>query len=65
MIKIRHVGDYASRRRAAYPPIGDQLDALLKAFKQNSIVSEELEQVVLAVERVKNQFPKPDEDSAV
>lgn len=31
-MKIQHRADYRARRRDAYPDIGDQLDAIAKAF---------------------------------
>jgi hypothetical protein len=43
--------DYAELRKAAYPPIGDQLDALWKGGD----ALEEMKQVVMSV---KQQYPK-------
>lgn len=45
--------DYASMRRAAYPPMRDQLDALWKGGEDRAAMQ-------AAVQAVKTRFPKPD-----
>lgn len=44
--------DYAGKRREAYPPIADQLDAIWKG-------GAEMEAMRLRVLAVKAKFPKP------
>lgn len=57
-MKINVRGDYAGNRRGAYPPIGDQLDALwglvagLPQTEQSAGILEE-------IQRVKARYPKP------
>ena len=52
-MRIKYIENYAKRRAAAYPPIGDQLDALWKGGDAVEI----MRQKVMAV---KDEFPKPD-----
>ena len=51
-------------RAAAYPPIGDQLDALMKEFQRRRDGGEklapEMEAVLDKVKEVKQRFPKDD-----
>lgn len=51
-MKVRPTQDYAALRRAAYPSIEDQLDALWKG-------GAEAEAMRARVEGVKNKFVKP------
>lgn len=51
-MRVKFDDDYAKRRKGAYPPIGDQLDALWKGGEE----AEKMKQQILAV---KNQYPKP------
>ena len=50
-MKIEHHGDYAKRRREAYPSLADQLDTIyhhgIDAWRDQ-------------INAVKRQFPKPD-----
>ena len=52
-MRLKFTDDYAQRRKEAYPPIGDQLDALWKGGD----AAESMRQKILAV---KDQYPKPD-----
>lgn len=49
--EINHVSDYRKRRRAEYPAIEDQLDALWKGGK-------DADDMKRKVEAVKARFPK-------
>lgn len=49
---------YASQRREAYPPIGDQLDAIWKALASGSTPD-----MLADIEAVKAAYPKPDEST--
>lgn len=51
-MRLKFTDDYAKRRKEAYPPIGDQLDALWKGGAE----AEKMKQRIAAV---KNQYPKP------
>jgi hypothetical protein len=50
-------GDYAERRAAEYPSVGDQLDALYKARQGDS---GDLERIDAAIAEVKARYPKPE-----
>lgn len=52
MTKIAHKPDWAAKRRAAYPSLADQLDAIWKGGD----AMEAMRQQVLAV---KQRIPKP------
>lgn len=62
-MKIEHKSDYTERRRAAYPPIADYIDAQVKKASPDPVVRAE----GLAQERVyfadclalKAKYPKP------
>lgn len=47
---------YVENRLKAYPPIGDQLDAI---WKKLSDPSYDVSEMLAAITAVKNQFPKP------
>jgi len=55
---------YKDDRRNAYPPIGDQLDAILKQMNQDRLGGKELVQgvddILTAWLGVKSAHPKPD-----
>lgn len=54
--------DYAAQRRAAYPPVGDQFDALqaaVAALAAGQPVPADAKAVIDAVAAVKVRFPKP------
>lgn len=50
-MQLKFTDDYAKRRKEAYPPIGDQLDALWKGGAE----AEAMRAQILAV---KSRFPK-------
>ncbi len=54
---------YKDKRRDAYPPIGDQLDALLKGFQSlkagGEILPAELDSILSDWNAVKASNPKP------
>lgn len=52
-MKINHQANYAEKRRAEYPPITDQLDALFKGGQAAADMK-------AAIESVKAKYPKPD-----
>lgn len=54
-MKIIHTEDYATRRAAEYPPLGDQLDELWKLLDGLKVKSPLLEQI----KAVKAKYPKP------
>jgi len=55
-------GKYAILRQNEYPPIGDQLDALLKGFNQMRLegrnIPEDLDRIVNSWLAVKAKYPK-------
>jgi hypothetical protein len=51
--------DYADKRRREYPPIGDQLDALLRQFDGQSSLVPELQTIINQWKTVKTKYPKP------
>ena len=61
-MKINHREDPISRRRANYPSITDQLDAIYKGFKdladQGFTFSDETKKWLGDIEGVKLSFPK-------
>jgi len=58
-MKLTHRKDYAEARREAYPPLGDQLDALWKALDASGqALPPEAQQVLDYVKSVKRRFPK-------
>lgn len=50
-MRLKFTDDYAQRRKEAYPPIGDQLDALWKG-------GAEMEAMLKRIAAVKARFPK-------
>lgn len=56
-MKIHHQGDHAERRRAEYPNIGDQLDALWKALDGKDLPPEAAE-IVKRIKAIKDKYPK-------
>jgi hypothetical protein len=62
MKAIRIDADYATARKAAYPDIGDQLDAihkLLDAIRRSEPAPAEALAVLDRVQAVKATYPKP------
>lgn len=57
---IVDTGTYAEKRRAEYPPIGDQLDALMKwlATETEFTVPAELKSIAMKCMSVKGKYPK-------
>lgn len=59
-MKIKHAGNYIERRRAAYDPVTDQLDAILKGMESRiETLSVEEKEVVRRWRAVKTRHPKP------
>lgn len=58
-MKIRHVRDYAEARREEYPPLGDQLDALMKYFAALPEIPADLQDWVAACQATKDKYPRP------
>ncbi|MFJ3259642.1 hypothetical protein ACIPK7_05265 [Pseudomonas sp. NPDC086581] len=61
-IKPKAHDDYAERRSQAYPPIGDQLDAvrrLAETLRDIVQLPKEVEQWLNVLQKVKRRFPKP------
>jgi len=54
---------YEEKRAEEYPPIGDQLDAIMKwSFTETEItVTEELKSIAAKCMSVKSKYPKPKE----
>lgn len=57
-MKIEHNVDYRDKRRAEYPDIGDQLDALWHALSGTALgkIGEEMR---ARIQAVKAKYPKP------
>ncbi len=55
-------GDYRQARRAAYPPVGDQLDALGKCLAHMKAIGTDIgpdaAALALQLQSVKDRFPK-------
>lgn len=62
IIEERAANQYREDRRAEYPPIGDQLDAIMKwaATESEISVPAELKSIAMKCMSVKAQFPKPE-----
>lgn len=62
-VSSRAVENVRQSRAMAYPPIGDQLDAIIKEFNVRRMAGENLtdgmDAIVSACIQVKNDFPKP------
>lgn len=62
-MKIRHSEPYEGLRRGAYPPVTDQLDAIMKLAEallaQGIVLPDEVQSWVKACRAVKDQFRKP------
>jgi hypothetical protein len=62
---LRHETHFADHRRAGYPPIGDQLDALAKGFRaladQGIPLPPETTAWIEQIEAVKARYRKPPE----
>lgn len=59
-MKIVHRRDYREARSSEYPPLGDQLDALMKHFSALPEIPAELQEWVAACQAVKEKYPKPE-----
>lgn len=62
MTKIEIRADYAAARRAAYPEVGDQLDAihkLLAAMIDRQPLPPDALEIVRRVQEIKAVYPKP------
>lgn len=57
MTDIVHSGDYAQRRRAEYPDIGDQLGALWEALADTPLPPK-AEAIRAEIQAVKARYPK-------
>ena len=58
---IVHTREYKEARQEAYPPVGDQLDALFRHFAADpDNVPPELQAWVDACQAVKDRYPKPE-----
>jgi hypothetical protein len=57
-MKVSVKGDYAARRRAEMPPIGEQLDALWKAIATIKALPPETTEMLERIAAVKSKFPK-------
>ena len=55
-MQIRHVSQYSERRRAEYPQITDQLDALWHAMDQGTLPK--VEPFYSQIKTVKDRYPK-------
>jgi len=49
--------EYAANRRASYPPVGEQMDALWHAMKDGAIPK--VEPFFSDIQAVKDKYPKP------
>lgn len=60
-MKIHHQSDHAERRRAEYPAIGDQLDALWKALAAmpHGTLPPEADAMLERIRAIKDEYPKP------
>ena len=56
---IEHRRNYREARKAEYPDIGDQLDALVKYFSAQPTIPTELQAWVSQCQAVKAKYPKP------
>lgn len=57
-MKIVHRKDYREARRAAYPDIGDQLDAIWKALAVQQGLPSDTQAMLTQVYEVKRRYPK-------
>lgn len=61
-MKIKLYKPYAELRAAAYPPVGDQLDALIKAMqaiRETGIdLGKDFDQLATTIAEIKARYPK-------
>lgn len=62
-MKIEHSRDYAAARRADYPAVGEQLDAVFKLAsflaETGALLPAEVHTWVQQIQAVKDRYPKP------
>lgn len=58
-MRITHLDPHDERRRAEYPDIGDQLDAIWKALALNPDLPPDTADMLKRVQQVKDKYPKP------
>ena len=62
-MKIEHTRSYTAARRAEYPPVGDQLDAVFKLAtflaETGTLLPAEVHTWVQQIQAVKDRYPKP------
>ena len=56
-MKIRHVRDYREARKAEYPDVGDQLDAIW-GFLRTMKLPKDAQDLVDEIDWVKDRYPK-------
>lgn len=64
-MKITHLDPYDGRRAAAYPDIGDQLDAIWKALEQLPGLPPDTAAMLQRIRQVKADYPKPPPSAGV
>lgn len=57
-MQITHTRDYREARKAEYPDIGDQLDAIMKHMATDPYCSPELKRLAEQCQAVKAKYPK-------
>ena len=50
--------EYKARRRSQYPPVGDQLGAIMDYLKTQPGIGSKLEQIIADIDEVKVKWPK-------
>ncbi|MHB1167612.1 MAG: hypothetical protein ACYC0N_03625, partial [Carboxydocellales bacterium] len=55
--KLPYIPDYRELRRSEYPPLGDQLDAILKHLEPQVLPGTDLERVVENWRQIKARYP--------
>lgn len=59
-MKIQHKEDYRQLRAAAYPKLGDQMDAIYKLAKSlGTPLPPDVEAWIAQIDAVKQKYPKP------
>lgn len=63
MTRVRHTADYAAKRRAEYPQVGDQLDQVWKVIEalksRGTQLPAEADAMLGSIQATKARYPKP------
>ncbi|WP_374556591.1 hypothetical protein [Aquitalea pelogenes] len=64
-MKLTHLDPYDGRRAAAYPDMGDQLDAIWKVLELLPVLPPDTAAMLQQIQQVKADYPKPPPSAGV